>query len=271
MSLFDTVLWVAGIGTEILLIGALSMRGIIRRVPTFLMYTYWIVINDLLGVVIYHQFPGSYYLYYKIQITCDGLFLCLVLLDLTRSVLRPLPVVSARGILFLLLLLTVSVGSMLWRMSDTWTIQAWSGWWHTTLRLGMTFSLVRILFLLLMAGLIQFLTDHFIPVGWGDRELQIATGIGAYALVSVAASFAHTYFLSPTAYRVIEQGVSASYYLCLVYWLVCFLRPEYTSAEQTDQVDEVQRESRSATLWQPRTAVSGSGAGVSLADASEVN
>lgn len=226
MSLLYKILCAGGISTEILLILVVSLRRIARNVPTFLVYTYWTICSDLSSLLVYYHFPRHYFLCYEIQITCDGLLLLVVLFDLARSVLRPLPPAGARGILFLLLLVMLSVGSIIWRISDMWSLYAWLKEWHIAMRLELTLALLRILFLLLIGGLIQFLTKHFIPVGWGERELQIATGIGFYALVSLAGSVVHTYQLSPAASARASDVVSLGYWSCLAYWVICFCRPE---------------------------------------------
>lgn len=232
MSLLNKILCVAGISTEILLILVVSWRRIARNLPCFLVYTYWTICSDLSSLVVYYYFPRHYFLCYQIQITCDGLILLAVLFDLARSVLRPLPPIGSRGILFLLLLVMVGMGSILWRISDAWALYAWLQEWHIAMRLELTLAFLRILFLLLIGGLIQFLTRHFIPVGWGDRELQIATGIGLYALVSLAGSVLHTYRFSAEKNILIADFVSLGYWICLAYWVVSFLRPERIPASQ---------------------------------------
>ncbi len=250
LALLEKMLWIAGIGMEVLLVGIISRRGVTRRVPMFLVYFYWLVLSDIacLMVTLYCSY-NQYLVFYDVQLMCDGLLLFLVLFDLARSVLCPLPTASSRGVLFLLLLIMVSAGSIIWRVSDAWSLFAGFNPWHVGMRLELTFALLRVLFLLLLAGLIQFLSSHFIPVGWGERELQIATGIGGYALASLAGSILHTYQLPPSTFRVIGDGVSVSFFLCLIYWLVCFLRPERALAEHGAEIDQPQFESVASTLW----------------------
>ena len=250
LALLEKIIWIAGIGMEVLLVGIISRRGVARRVPMFLAYFYWLVLSDIACLMVTLNYSYSRYLiFFDVQLMCDGLLLFLVLFDLARSVLRPLPMASSRGILILLLLVMVSGGSIIWRVSDSWSLFARFTPWHVGMRLELTFALLRVLFLLLLAALIQFLSSHFIPVVWGERELQIATGIGGYALVSLATSLLHTYQLPPATFRAISDVVSIGFFLCLIYWLVCFLRPERNPAEQSGQIERSPVESVASTLW----------------------
>lgn len=80
---------------------------------------------------------------------------------------------------------------------------------------------------MLIGGLIEFLGRHQVSIGWGERQLQIATGMGVCALAGGAQSLATTYqrLLSTDIYFAISFAVGVVYELCMIYWVVCFLRP----------------------------------------------
>ena len=244
--------WVLGVAAEILLLGILALRGITGKVPTFTAYVYWLALSDVGMFVVFKYLPGRYLQVYQIEVLCDGVILFVVLFDLARSVLRPLPSIASRTILLVLLPIMADSGTVLWRIADFWSISEW----HTAMRLELTLSLLRILFLVLLGGLIQFLNNRFIPIGWGERELQIATGIGAYALFSLAGSILHTYHWSERITFVIGEGVSISFLFVLIYWIVVFLRPERTPAAQLAEPNPAEQDfSSPSTLWKEDTEV----------------
>ena len=67
---------------------------------------------------------------------------------------------------------------------------------------------MRILFFLAIAGCSQLLS-----IGWRDRELQIATGLGFFSIVSLTVAMLHTSQAPEFAaqYHHLEQLLSASY------------------------------------------------------------
>lgn len=222
MSSYAITLAILATTTEVLLLGILLRRGSARQAPAFVGYVYWLIFSDIamyaaMGLNVYAKaFP--------IEAWCDGMVLFVVLFDLARSVLRPLPKMASRTILFLLLLIMAGAGSILWRLSDSWSKDGWSGAWHSVIRMQMTLALLRILFLILLGGLIQLLVNHFVRIGWGEHELQIATGIGIYALASLAGTMLLTYHWSATVTVTITEGISLIFFVVLIYWVVAFSR-----------------------------------------------
>lgn len=250
MAELQKILWVAGIAIEILLLGVTLRRGIGRRFPTFLIYAYWTLLGDL-GVAVYYYSHGKDYLsVYGIQVTIEGLILIAVLFDLARLAVRPLPTIIARGTMGLMGFAAIGAGAVFWRLSDAWVLLPSNSRYHFFLREQLTFSLLRVLLLLLIGGLVEFLSRHYIRVGWGERDLAIATGMGIYALASVAQSLGTTYqrLLAVRTYFEISLAVGIVYQLCLIYWIVSFLRPDPATAEE--RAEEAQPDSSSPTLWQ---------------------
>ncbi|MDR5728885.1 MAG: hypothetical protein RB191_15810 [Terriglobia bacterium] len=96
-----------------------------------------------------------------------------------------------------------------------------------------TTSILRILFFLVLAGLSQLLS-----IGWRDRELQVATGLGFYSLVSVAVEMAHSHQTMGAQYRLLNQIVVASYVLSLLYWAFSFAQKEAERREFTPKMEQ---------------------------------
>lgn len=226
------------------------MRRAARNVPTFLVYVYWATLSDLIATMCYYTGWKGYLDYYNAESVIEELLLIAILFDLGRSVVRRLPTIVSRGVLCLFGLVTAGAGVILWRLSDSWTLLSDYSGWHLLLRLQLTGALLRILLLLLIGGLVEFLSRHYVRIAWGERELQIATGMGVYALASLAQSLATTYqrFMAPAAFVTIASGVSIVYELCMVYWIVSFLRPDPAAAEQ--RAEEARPDSGPSTLWQ---------------------
>lgn len=254
MEELQKILWIGAMVSEVVLLGITSWRDTARNVPTFLVYLYWVVLGDIaVGLCYYHVAMNTYVIIDGIQSASEGLLLLAVLFDLARSLVRLLPVAVSRGLLKLFGVVTIGAGAIIWWVSDSWALLSYDRGFHLLLREQLTSSLLRVLLLLLIGILSQFLSRYSLPVGWGERELQIATGMGIYALASLAESLATTYQSSLTraAFVRIHVSMGLIYIMCLIYWIVCFLRPDSDAA--TQPVDEkTTSASRASTLWQKR-------------------
>lgn len=243
---------IVGIATEVLLLGLVSMRRAARNVPTFLVYLYWAVLSDLLGAMFYYKGWSGYLKFYDVQATIEELLLIAILFDLARSALCSLSTTVARLVMALLGLATASASAVIWRASDRWTLLSHYAGWHVLLRLQLTSSLLRILLLLLIGGLVEFLSRHYIRVAWGEPEMHIATGMGIYALADLAESLATTYqrLLTSAMYPRVAACVTVTYELCMIYWIVSFFRLNRGVAEQAEEPAGGQFGAGPTSLWQ---------------------
>jgi hypothetical protein len=118
-----------------------------------------------------------------------------------------------------------------------WPFAAISGLAHVSrqalllLQLQHAVSILRILFFLLLAGGSQLLS-----IGWRDRELQVATGLGFYSLANVAISMVQAHQSNGLQYIRLEQFVVVSFLVSLGYWLVCFSQKTAERREFTPQM-----------------------------------
>jgi hypothetical protein len=87
-----------------------------------------------------------------------------------------------------------------------------------------------VFFLLLAAGC------QVLALGWRDRELQVATGLGCYSLVSFAATIVHSHQKIGMQYHWVDVVVSLSYIGSLGYWLVSFVQAEAPRREFTPRM-----------------------------------
>lgn len=181
MSL-DNALWLAGILTEAVVIGLLCYRRIWRTLPVFLLYCVWDILSNLGAFAVDRFDPSRYFQTQFAETVIDSTLLFCVLVELVWSVLRPLRASLSRKALIVVAALILIAGAVIWPFA------AVPGLAHITTNAGLLFaqlqqtvSILRILFFLLMAAGSQWLS-----IGWRDRELQVATGLGFYSIVSVA-------------------------------------------------------------------------------------
>jgi len=75
-----------------------------------------------------------------------------------------------------------------------------------------------------------------LSIGWRDRELQVATGLGFYSIVSMAVTVLQSHQGMGQQYVHLNQFVSASYVLSLAYWAFSFATKEAERREFTPQM-----------------------------------
>jgi hypothetical protein len=102
------------------------------------------------------------------------------------------------------------------------------------MRLQQTTSILRILLFLALAGGSQLLS-----IGWRDRELQVATGLGFYSFVSLAVAMLHAHHATGLMYNHLQQAVVASGLCCLLYWAFSFAQKEAERREFTPQMQSL--------------------------------
>jgi hypothetical protein len=105
----------------------------------------------------------------------------------------------------------------------------------TFFRLQQTPAILRAVFFLALAAFSQLLS-----IGWRDRELQIATGLGFYSIVSLAVTILHTHQISGTqSYQIMDRVASFSYLAALAYWAYAFATQPAERREFTPQMQSM--------------------------------
>jgi hypothetical protein len=198
----------------------------------FCAYCIWDVLSNLAVYAIGQYNPAIYFTAYFAQTALDSAFVFCVLVELAWSVLRPLRASLPRSALALVGVLTLVAGAVIWPFA------ALPGLAHATSREGLllpqlqhTVSILRILFFLILAGGSQLLS-----IGWRDRELQVATGLGFYSIVSVAVSMIQAHQTTASQVLQLNQFVVASYICSLLYWVFSFAQKEAERREFTPQM-----------------------------------
>ena len=228
----DNTLWLAYIAVEAALVGLLLYRRVWRTLPVFCAYCAWDILSNLGAYVAQQYFPASYFHFYFAETIIDSALQFCVLVELAWSVLRPLRSSLPRSSLVVVCLLILIAGAVIWPFAVIPTgIAHLSRQWFLLLQLQHTVSILRILFFLLLAGGSQLLS-----IGWRDRELQVATGLGFYSLISVAVSILQSHQSTGVQYRRLNEFVVVSFVGSLFYWGYCFLHKEAERREFTPQM-----------------------------------
>ncbi len=186
MSL-DTLLWFSASVTEAAVIALLLYRRVWRNFPIFFAYSLWTLASSVGVYIISRNLSSSTYLTtYLVEIIVDSTLLFSVLVELAWSLLRPIRASLSRGVLIAITIVIFAIGGAVW----PFTIVPGSGGLTRELivlmRLQQTISVLQIIVFLAFVASTQLLS-----IGWRDRELQIATGLGFTSLVGLGVTVLH--------------------------------------------------------------------------------
>lgn len=233
---WELAILIIGMTVELVIVFLMIKRGVFRSFPIFAFYICWSLFND---PFVYHaqiEYSSKKFFHlYMIDLSIDSVMIFAVLVEIAWSVLRPirksLPKYSWVGVAVL-----VAIGALiLWPVAGLAAPRPLSHFGKTLFFLQETPAILRAVFFLALAGFSQVLS-----IGWRDRELQIASGLGFYSIVSLAVTMAHTHQLSGTQYyHWLDRAVGVSYVAALVYWVFAFARQSVERREFTPQMQSV--------------------------------
>jgi hypothetical protein len=234
MMNLDNTLWIASFLAEFAVVGLLIWRCVWRRFPIFSVYCLWALLCDVGAFVIYRYFLPVYFTAYLVGSVVDSALEFAVLVELAWSVVRPLKP-SLRRVTFLIVGASIlGVGTAIWPFATIPGFGNLPPRWHLLMHLQQTASIMRILIFLVLAGCSQLLS-----IGWRNRELQLATGLGFYSFVSLAVAMLHSHQAMGPEYARLNQVVVASYLCSLLYWVVSFAQKEAERREFTPQMQNL--------------------------------
>lgn len=217
----DTALWFLAIVLEGFVFALLVQRRISRLLPIFTIYIAWTFLSDISMWIVIRKAHAQYMSVYAVEMSLDSILQFCVLVELAWSALRParslLPRYTLAGIAGLLLLM----GAAVWPFAGISAIAGLTAQLHRLIQLQQTFAILRIIFFLLLAA-----SSQLLAIGWRNRELQVATGLGFYSLVSLAGALVQAHQISLPQYRFADLFIRSSYFCCLLYWVASFVREE---------------------------------------------
>lgn len=231
--ILDTALVISGILVEVAFAGLLVYRRAYRTLPVFFAYILWGIASDCVMFLLHSWAATHYVALYIGELSIDSALQFGVLVELTWSALRSprttLPRGTFLGVVFLFLLL----GAAAWPITDSHGFAVLSGISHFMTHLQQEISVLRIAFFLALAA-----TSQLLAIDWRDRELQVATGLGFFSLLSLSGSVLHAHQVLTGHFHAIDQVVSASYLLSLIYWVRCYCRADAPRRQFTPQMEK---------------------------------
>jgi hypothetical protein len=232
VSVLDICLEFAGLGAEAVVVALFFYRRIYRIVPIFCLYILWAVASDSAMLALGHYYAAQEYTQiFMVQMSLDFLFQFCVLVELAWAVLRPIRDALPRRTIAIISILLLLIGTAAWPIAGKVILSGPTHQWHILMQLQQTFSILRVLFVFVLAGFSQLLA-----IGWRDRELQIATGLGFYSLMSLGGSILHTHHALPALYHNVDLIVAFSFFCSVLYWIVSFVQQEAPRHEFTPQM-----------------------------------
>ncbi len=230
----DMILWLTGLFAEAGVIAFCLRAHLLRTAPMFCSYVTWSLLVDSLFLFLHLHYPPSHAIYYWSyipQTIIDSLFQFAVLVELGWAVLRPLRAsLPKHSILILAGLITIA-GAVIWPVAG-WTLpRNLPSSWRTLVHIQQTFAVLRVVVFVGLTGFSQMLS-----IGWRNRELQIATGLGLYSMSSLVVSFIHAHQAPGTRYTQMDEFVMATYVCSLIYWIVSFAQKEQERHEFTPEM-----------------------------------
>jgi hypothetical protein len=234
VSLETAVFW-AGSLAEGALVALLIYRHAWRSLPFFFVYNLECLTTGVLYFFVQRSWSqhASFETYFY-QNILDGILQFCVLVELTWAIFRPYRKTLPPATAFLLGILVAIAGMAIWPFAEAPAFAHFPHQWQLMGRLLQTDSILRVLFFLALAG-----CSHLLSIGWKDRELQVATGLGFYSLVSLAVTMAHSHQVAGTQFRILEQVTAATYLCSLIYWDFCFAQREAARREFSPQMQSV--------------------------------
>src|SRR5579859_5174008 len=218
----ETTLDVATFAVQAIVIGLVYYRRIYKTLPLFSCYLIWLLLIQ--GGTAYlesRHFASDFRerFYFVASILDTTLVLC-VLIELSMSVLKPIRNSLPRWTFFVMSGLLIGIFFAIWPFAKPPGLGGLLPINQHIVHLDITSSVLRILFFLAIAGSSQLLS-----LGWRDRELQIATGLGFYSLVSLSVTLHHMNHGASTEeakniYHVLDEIGAGSYLVSMVYWVV---------------------------------------------------
>jgi hypothetical protein len=231
----DYAIWGSCFLAEAVLILVLIRNRVFRTFPAFFLFVCWSFLSDLIFFRL--QFlslsPPTYLKFYEIQLVIDASMIFAVLVELAWSILRPIRASLPKNAWIGIAVFIAIVGLVLWPIAGlALPVNKLLPAGLVFFRLQQTFAILRVVIFLAMAGLSQLLS-----IGWRNRELQVATGLGFYSIIYLAVAILHTHQASGTPqYHWLDEMGNASYLCALAYWVFSFATKEAERRAFTPQM-----------------------------------
>lgn len=214
------------------LVTLLSYRRVYRTLPVFYLYVAFGLASDSVMMFLQSRFaPAQYLRLFLDEMSFDTLFQFAVLVELAWSVLRPYCSGLPRKIFTVIPVTMVLLGALAWPLANLRGFENFPPQWHFLAHLQASIAVLRVMFFLVLAA-----GSHLLAMGWRDRELQVATGLGFYSMISLGAAILHSYQKLGEAYHAVDIAVAASYFVSMLYWIASFAQKEVPRREASPEM-----------------------------------
>jgi hypothetical protein len=230
----ENLLALFGIAAEAAFLAMLIWRRAYRTLPVFFSYIAWGFAGDSAVLLLRALAPGRNIDVWVVETYIDSLFQYAVLIELAWSTLRPVRGSLPKGFLTGVSLVIAVAAAAAWPLCTMKDAAGHSSAWMLALHAQRSFAVMRIVFFLVISCCSQFLR-----IGWHDRELQVATGLGFYSLVSLGATMIHVHQAFGLHYFYVDVAVAASYLLSLFYWIFSFAQQDAPRRAMTPEMESL--------------------------------
>jgi len=221
---WELAILVGGMTAEVALILLLFRGRVFRTLPIFFLYLCWSLLSDGLLYYVRINFPQNFFQIYIVQLVADSILIFALLVEVAWSILRPIRNSLPKNSWIGIAVLVAVGGAILWPIAGLAAPDQLTREGLNLFRLQQTPAILRAVFFLALAAFSQLLS-----IGWRDRELQIATGLGFFSIISLGVTVIHTHQVIgvPEAgwgipYHWLDRAVAFSYLGALVYWCAAF-------------------------------------------------
>ena len=217
----DVLIAALSVTLEILFLGISFLCKEHRKHPIFVFYIFWTVVSDLAYELFVRSVPRYALKLYVAELAIDAVFQVLVIGEIVWTTLRPVRTSLPRHWYWVAVAGFVLLACGFWPLAGFAIPPNLTPASNAMILLQQTISLLRVTFFLVLVAFSQFLS-----IGWRDRELQIASGLGFYSILSLVVSVLHTHQAVGPQYHWLDLVTSFGYLGTLAYWVVCFMQKE---------------------------------------------
>lgn len=229
---FEYILSFLGVAADATLFALLLKRRAYREFPFFFLYITESLISALgMNSIYFFASRDTYFHAYIWDMGISSFLQFALLVELSWSVLKPIRTSLPHGTWVILALMMAIAGALLWPVAGLALPAHLTAAWNFFFRLQQTIAILRIAFFLILASL-----SHLLAIGWRNRELQIATGLGFYSIISLIINILHTYPATYSFYHQLDQSVVISYFGVLLIWVLSFATQESNRKKFTPQM-----------------------------------
>ena len=231
---FDTVLLGCGTAAEIAILLLMFRVRAYRTQPAFFVFILWSLVEDgLMYFLRIHTNQDTSYKAYEIQLVIDSAMIFAVIVELAWNVLRPIRSSLPKYTWLALAILIAVAGVLIWPIAGFALPADLAPGGIQLFRLEQTTAILRVVVFLVLAA-----CSHLLSIGWRNRELQIASGLGFFSIISLAVGIIHTHLpVEAQQFHLLDQVASASYIAALGYWVYCFATKEAERRSFTPQME----------------------------------